>query len=143
MSRQRVVGIKAAHLRPELHPIQLQAAQLLGFVRVDLALHPHERGAAQIRALDFVEQRAAIQMENAGELIRHDAETREFLRIHAHRLGRHALGERLSGAIQNGPAHGGQLFGALLLLLGETRQIVVVNHLKRDQSREDSGRPEQ
>ena len=44
---QRVMRIEAADLRTKLHPVQLQAAQALGFLRHDLSLDPQKPAASR------------------------------------------------------------------------------------------------
>ena len=116
---QMAVRVKAPHLGTELDPIELEAAHARRLLGGDLAFHPQESVAAQDGGVDLVVEGGAIHHQNPREKVGRRAGVGNLERVDADGFGRQALGQRLSGTVEDGAARGLDLHHLPLLLPGQ------------------------
>ena len=141
--RERPVGIVPLAFGLKIDPFQMQAAQLFRLCVWNFALHPQKAALMGVRPAHPVSQLSRVQAQNARQNLGRHAHVGNAQRVDEHRFHRDAHGQRLSGAVEDRPARRRDRHAQLLLLAGEPRIFLVMNHLQGDELREDQPGPQQ
>jgi hypothetical protein len=143
LRRQRAIRIMPLALALDSDPLQTQLAQALPFVKTDLALDPQKSAAVLVGPLHLPVQVGLVQVQHQCQNLGGHPQVRNLQRVHVHRFGGNAHGQRLAVAIEDGAARSRNFQVQFLPVARQPDVLLVVQNLQREQLCENSRAPDE